>query len=199
MVKATKIGVAAIKSLERFTKLEQNLAVLLAFTPLLLIWFDAGPIRDSISAYYNMEHNVIFYVPLTMAAMLLVVNGVINKPTQWYNWVLGVFLFGVILFNQDDFSLLHNIFAALFFISNVLVIFLFSSIIKLQFRVVLGLIIILALAGWYLFDAFTLFWAEWISLGIIALHFILESSLEELRELLEIILGILRGRKDKSQ
>ena len=35
--------------------------------------------------------------------------------------------------------------------------------------------IVLSMAGYFVFDWFTLFWAEWLSFAIIALHYVLES------------------------
>ena len=147
--------------------------------PLLLIAFDSGfrtgVIRESISAYYNMKESEVFYFPLTVASMLFVVNGVV-KDRRTYNTILGIMLAGVILFNHHDFSILHNTCATAFFLGNVLVILLYSS--KKQqrwFKISLAAIIVLALLAAISFHLWTLFWAEWLSFGIIAYHYILES------------------------
>ena len=76
MVSSTSAGVAnAVHGVRRFARLERVLAVVCLFIPAFLIWFDNGPfddgrIRDSISAYYDMEANQVFYFPLTVASML---------------------------------------------------------------------------------------------------------------------------------
>ena len=84
-------------------------------------------------------------------------------------------LSGVILFNQDDFSTLHNIFAVAFFAGNAVVIVVFSSKKERWFKVLLCAGIVLSMVAYFLFGWLTLFWAEWLSFGIISLHFILES------------------------
>jgi hypothetical protein len=167
----------AIQDLTKFAKLERVLAGICAMTPLLLLAAERPPIRESISAYYSITQNQWFYVPLTMAAMLFVVNGVV-KNKQLYNTFLGAMLGGVLLFNHHDFSVVHFIFAAAFFVGNALVILLFSSVDR-EYKIALVIFIGLALIGWYFFDWFTLFVAEWISLFMIAIHYIIESGVDE--------------------
>lgn len=167
----------AIQDLTKFAKLERVLAGICALTPLLLLAAERTPIRESISAYYNIAQNQWFYVPLTMAAMLFVVNGVV-KNKQLYNTYLGAMLGGVLLFNHHDFSVVHIVFAAAFFVGNAVVILFFSSVKDREFKIGLVAFIALALAGWYFFDWFTLFVAEWISLVIISIHYIIESKVD---------------------
>src|SRR5512134_355677 len=83
----------AADQLGRFAKLERILAVVCFFTPLLLLWADPGSIRDSISAYYDMDQNQWFYFLLTVASMLFIVNGV-TKQQHSYNTGLGIVLAG---------------------------------------------------------------------------------------------------------
>ena len=174
---ATEATRRALRNLSRFGRLERVLAAFCALTPVLLLWADAPPVRSSISHYYNMTENQLFYVPLTMAAMLFVVNGVV-KEKQLYNTYLGAMLCGVLLFNREDFSTLHLIFTAAFFVGNVAVILFFSSIRERWFKISLVVFIAVSMAAWYFFDSFTLFWAEWLSLGIIAVHYIIESVVD---------------------
>ena len=158
----------------RFARLERNLAVLCLFLPLFLIIGDGGPVRDSISAYYNMSHNQIYGFLMTMAAMLFIVNGVVKNKHR-YNTLLGLALTGVILFPCGEFPMVHYVFAIAFFAGNALVIVLYTSRKERWFKVLLVVGIAIAMAGYFLFDALTLFYAEWISFAIIALHYILES------------------------
>ena len=162
------------EGVKRFARLERVLATVCLLIPAFLIGFDDGSIRDSISAYYNMEENQFFYFPLTVTAMLFVVNGVV-KQGHAYNTFLGVMLAGVVLFNHDDASLLHWVFAAAFFGGNAVVILRYSSKEERWFKALLVVGIVLAMAGCFVFKLFTLFWAEWFSFALIALHYILES------------------------
>jgi hypothetical protein len=162
----------AADQLGKFAKLERILAVVCFFTPLLLLWADPGSIRDSISAYYDMEQNQWFYFLLTVASMLFIVNGVI-KQQHSYNTGLGIVLAGVILANHVDHVVPHMVFAALFFGGNAIVI-LFSTgdkRIKWAFMAFIGLAVI----GFLVLEGFTLFWLEWASLGVIAVHYILSN------------------------
>lgn len=165
---------SAVEGIMRFARLERVLAAVCLSIPALLIWFDKGSIRDSISAYYNMKENQIFYYPLTVAAMLFIVNGIV-KQRMAYNTILGVMLSGVLLFNHNDAPVLHTIFAVAFFGGNAVVILLFSSKKERWFKGLMVVGILLAMLGFFAFSWFTLFWAEWLSFGIIALHYILES------------------------
>lgn len=168
-----KIASSTYDSVTRFAKLERVLATVCILLPAILIAFDGGNARDSISAYYNMKQNQVFYFALTVAAMLFIVNGVV-KDRHVYNIALGVLLAGVILFNHDDFKLMHFTSAGGFFLGNGAVIVIFSSKKELWFKVLLVIIIAAAMAAW-LFGVISLFWAEWASLAIISLHYILES------------------------
>ena len=161
-----------IDDIARFAKLERVLATVCAFTPALIWWVDPGPLRGSISAYYNMAENQLFYVPLTMAAMLFVTNGVV-KEKALYNTYLGFALAGVLLFNRDDFNTLHHVFAVAFFGGNVAVMLLSKK--ARSLKLLMAGLIALAMLGFFLFDWFTLFWAEWFSLGVIAVHYVLVS------------------------
>jgi hypothetical protein len=169
-----KAVTSAARSVARFSKLERVLAFVCLFIPIGLIVFDGGQIRESISAYYNMEQNQFFYFSLTVASMLFLVNGIV-KHRKFYNTVLGIMLAGVILFNHHDFKILHFAFAIAFFAGNALVILIFSSKKELWFKGVFVAIIAASMVGYFIFDWPTLFWAEWISFGIIAFHYILES------------------------
>lgn len=164
----------AFEGVARFAKLERVLAFLCLLIPGLLILFDGGSVRDSISAYYDMEENQIFYFPLTVAAMLFIVNGVL-KERHGYNIFLGLMLAGVILFNHDDFRVPHLISAVAFFGGNAGVILLFSRGYLRRFKVIFIAGILASLGALVLFDGFTLFWAEWLSFAIIAIHYILAS------------------------
>jgi hypothetical protein len=175
MASATIEGVGkTVEGVTRFAKLERVLAAVCLLIPAFLIWFDHGTIRPSISAYFDMEQAQVFYFPLTVAAMLFVVNGVV-KEKRAYNWILGVLLAGVVLFNHLDFPVIHNISAAGFFGGNAVVMVWFSSRKERWFKALMVAGIAAAMAGFFLFDWFTLFWAEWLSFAIIALHYILES------------------------
>jgi hypothetical protein len=162
--------------IRNFVVLERILAAILVFTPLLLLTVDTGGgIRGSISAYHDVAAPETFYVPLTVAAMLFVVNGVL-KDGHWYNWVVGVLLTLLIAFDHDGASRYpHFVGAVGFFVGNVAVMIWFSK--HKPPRLVVGLVatIVAAIAMSVMTDWFTLFWAEWVSLAIVATHYLLDT------------------------
>jgi len=162
------------ESVAEFAKLERVLAFFCLFIPVLLIAFDDWTIRDSISDYYDMVQNQIFYVPLTIAAMLFIVNGTVKEQHR-YNTYLGVALAGVLLFNQDDARWIHVASAVAFFAGNAAVIYFFSRGTPRRFKLYFLAGIAVAMGAFLIFDWFTLFWAEWFSFALIAVHYILDS------------------------
>jgi hypothetical protein len=166
-----------IDPISNFVRLERVLAAILVLTPLLLLLADDAPggIRPSISSYHDLAAPEAFYVPLTVATMLFVVNGVL-KDGHWYNWIVGVLLSLLIVFDHDGASkYLHFLGAIGFFVGNVAVMLWFSK--DKPRRLVVGLVgtIAVAIALWMVTDWFTLFWAEWVSLAIIAAHYLLDT------------------------
>lgn len=162
------------RRLRDFARLERVLGALLAFTPLLLILVDSD-IRGSISAYHDVDRPWAFYVPLTVGAMIFVVNGVVRHAHAYNTW-LGVALFGVILFDHDGATWWpHALFALVFFVGNLGVMWFYSTGKPKLVKLLLGTGIA-GSAAILLVDRETgLFWAEWMSLVVVAAHYILDS------------------------
>ncbi|MCH7585381.1 MAG: hypothetical protein IH941_09530 [Acidobacteria bacterium] len=155
----------------RWAPIERVLTFVCVFSPLVMVWIDPEPLRGSISAYFAMIENQWFYVPLAIAAMLFIVNG-ITKKCHWYNWVLGSALVGLLMFHTG--LVAHTVFASTFFVGNVAVMVWWSDApaeYRYGFAAVIGLIAGATLAVGVL----TLWWAEFISLLIIGAHFLLDS------------------------
>lgn len=188
---AKRVGNTLLKAKDkRFRRLETGLVALCALSPALMIWLDScrdalntvgacsgeDGIRSAISHYWDMPASVAFYVPLTVAAMLFVVDGVLKKESE-YNWVLGAALAVLVIFNHDQFNPLHLAGVFLFFAGNVVV--LGIAIAKkniLKAGVLVGAALFFVAVG----NAFDtdwsenwLLWLEWASLLVIATHFIL--------------------------
>ena len=185
----TKIFSNFASPIKRVSTAERWLAVFLIFFPVFLIWLQgwpdlpSGPM-DSISAYHEMnnENNLVaFYFPLTAAAMMMVVNGLV-KRSNWYNILLGGALAGVVIFNHNDFPALHGICAITFFVGNVFVVYLADTgVFKTNkgesfFDYGLILTIIVSLLLFKPLHIINLFYLEWISLALISLHFIMLSK-----------------------
>jgi hypothetical protein len=140
----------------------------------------ATPVIDPISNFVRLERVLAAILVLTPLLLLLVddaagVNGVL-KDGHWYNWIVGVLLSLLIVFDHDGASkYLHFLGAIGFFVGNVAVMLWFSK--DKPRRLVVGLVgtIAVAIALWMVTDWFTLFWAEWVSLAIIAAHYLLDT------------------------
>ncbi len=158
---------------KRLMKLELILSALLLGTPAVLILV-SGELRPSISNYQYSTAMQHFTYLLGVASIMFVVNGSIwNK--HWYNIVLGVSLTGVIFTPHLEFPTLHNVFAGLFFIGSIFVMIYFSSSKQRIYKVAAGLFITIGLLGHFIANWYTLFFAEWIGILPITVHFIGES------------------------
>lgn len=170
-----KTIVAPIDALRnRLMNLEILLSILLIFTPAILIFFD-GSIRISISNYAYSDKNEWFVFLITLAASMFIYNGTTWK-TKWYNIFLGMSLAGVALTPHLQFEILHLIFAIIFFAGSVFVMIYFSSKKQRLAKIICGVFILFGIAGYYVFDWYSLFWAEWIGMLPICIHFIGEST-----------------------
>jgi len=147
---------------------------------------DATGFRSSISDYVYMPRSYIFGMLLSIAALLFIFNGAVyfrnqgrlslGRAGKWYNVILGSSLLLVILLPYKQFVVPHYFFAAIFFIGNALVIIVFH---KPQYRtisVILGVLTVLTITLHFLINMVSLFAAEWLSLAVIGIHFILEAN-----------------------
>lgn len=155
-------------------RLETSVALILMFVPLILKVIEGNSFRSSISNYAYSEFDYIFAFLLTLAGSLFLWNG-IGYKRHWYNGILGLSLFGIVLTPHLDYQILHYFFAGLFFIGSILSIGLSSNIAFRGFKYVISLIVILALTLHFVFDLFSLLFAEWIGIIPIATHFIIKS------------------------
>ena len=151
-----------------------------------LIPKDRFGFRLSISDYVYSSNSYVFGMLLCMAAMLFIFNGAVyfrsehplrlNSRGKWYNVILGLSLFGVICFPHRDLTRLHYIFASLFFFGNALVIGLYhhkrNRLISITMSVLTVVFLLLSIS----LKPLTLLWGEWLSLTVIAVHFMLEAK-----------------------
>ena|ERR1017187_9966473 len=178
--------------LATFKWFERTISVVCIAIPLVLMLADkenAGSFRKSISEYVYMIHSYVFGLMLGIAAMLFIFNGAVyfkneapeklnlNKQGKWYNIVLGLSLIGVIITPHLQYTVAHYIFAGIFFVGNAVVTGLFHEKKDRPLSIIMAIMTLAALGIYFtgLFPAFTILWAEWISLTVIGIHFFLES------------------------
>lgn len=158
---------------KRLTKLEIILSTLLFFIPLILI-VCTGEIRTSISNYAYSNLSYLFATLLSIAATMFIFNGTAYN-SRWYNIILGCSLIGVALTPHQNLPVLHYFFASLFFLGSVFCMIFFSSKSQRNLKLIAGAIIIIGLIGHFWFKWYSLFWAEWIGILPICIHYIGES------------------------
>ena len=158
----------------RIFRYEIWIVALLILMPIILILFDGGNVRPSISNYVYMEHNQVFYFLLFLAASMFGNNGAIWLKN--YNIFIGIFLAGIALTPHEQFTIIHFIFAGLFFASSVFVMIYYSSKKQRIHKIYAGIFILLAMFGHFALNLYSLFYAEWISILPICIHFIGESK-----------------------
>jgi hypothetical protein len=143
------------------------------FLPLILILIDGG-VRPSISDYYYMDSNHWFVSLLTIASMIFANSGVVDNKKS-YNIVLGVLLWVVAVTPYRTISIMHTLSAGIFFFGSVYVMIRYSNKAQRKYMWMIGSLIIFGMLGHFLFKLYSLFWAEWIGLLPISVHFIGES------------------------
>lgn len=167
------IGTAK-EQVANLVRLEVLVAVVCALIPFVLLSGNGWMLKESISHYHDMLKPQYFYVPLTGAGMLFIINGA-RVGQHWYNVALGLALLALTFFNRRDHHDLHIASAAAFFLGNALVVVVFTPRRELWFKAIMALLIIGALLGYFAFHWYSLFWAESLSLWVIAYHFVLEA------------------------
>jgi hypothetical protein len=168
-----KVAAPIDKLRKRLMNLEIRLSVLLLFTPGILIALD-GSVRSSISNYAYSHKSEWFVFLITLAASMFIYNGTAWRK-KWYNIVLGIILAGIVLTPHKNMPVTHQVLAVLFFAGSVFVMIYFSSKKQRIFKVLAGLFLSLGISGFYFFNWYSLFWAEWIGIVPICVHFVGES------------------------
>ena len=135
-----------------------------------VLWGVEGEQLKSISAY-AYHSPMTFALSLTMAAQLFINDGIISK-NRWYNYIIGLSLFGVVLFPHLDYTIIHYSFAGIFFVGSLFNMIFFA---KVRNRFIMTMIVLLTLfgmAGCFIFNWYSIFWAEFIGMIPISLVYV---------------------------
>jgi hypothetical protein len=173
--------------LATFKYFERLIATFCIIMPLIL-WLADGTMphafRPSISNYVYMANSFVFGMLLCIAAMLFIFNGAVyykNETSmhiswhgQWYNIVLGVSLMGVICFPHKEYPIPHFTCAGLFFLGNAVVSICFHKDKDKGKSILLGILTVAALPLAFM-HVISVLVAEWISLSVIGIHFMLST------------------------
>ena len=155
-----------------FTKFKVIQALLFLAIPLIL-WFVLGERLQSISAYAYYTP-MTFALSLSLAGALFFYDGIVDKKRS-YNLVIGISLFGVVLFPHLEHTILHYSLAGLFFIGSLFNMVYFSSNKQRWFKIITAIFVIVGMLGTFVFNWYSVFFAEWLGMFPISIHYILEA------------------------
>jgi hypothetical protein len=161
-----------MKGVKLFTKIQVIQAIAFLLIPFVLWWIN-GERLDSISAYAHATP-MPFAFSLTLAGSLFINDGIITQE-RWYNYIVGFSLFGVILFTNTAYPVTHYIFASIFFLGSLFNMVFFSSDRERLIKsfVVVGAMV--GLFGGFFLNWYSIFWAEFIGMIPISVHYVLEA------------------------
>ena len=173
-----------------FVAFQKGFALFCVLIPIILRITDhADAFRPSISNYVYMQHSYVFGMLLTIGAMMFIFNGALYWNTaddmgvsdhgKWYNVVLGAALLVVVCFPHLQFPAEHYTAAVIFFVGNALVTLIFHRKRDAFWSIVIGSITGLSFVLVFTHSV-SLLVAEWISLGCISGHFVMQSNTNEL-------------------
>lgn len=145
--------------------------VLLLLIPAIL-YFVVGEVQKSISSY-------VYTAPLAFASLLTIgawcyfSKGFTSNKGR-FDMLIGLSLFGVIFTPCDDYFIAHYCFATFFFLGNTFNIMYFCHKEQRKHTITLGVTVLLAMAGHFIFGIYNLYWAEWIGLLPMSVNYVLE-------------------------
>ena len=155
-----------------FTNIKVIQAILFLFIPLVL-WVSNGSLLDSVTDY-SYKVPFLFAFVLTLAGSVFFYDGFVS-PRRWYNLISGISLFAVVLFPHFNYPTFHYMSAAIFFLWSSFSMVYFSGKRQRVYKVASVAVIIMGIAIHYAFGWYSLFFAEWIGMLPITVHYILEA------------------------
>lgn len=153
-----------------------DLKVIKAFSFLsipLILWFSKGELLPSISDY-AYTNPLLLGVLLTMAGMVFFDDGYIDRD-RYYNMIIGGSLIVVALTPYKEYPVIHFLFAGIFFLGSSFVMITYSSVKQRLVKIIIGLFLLIGLLGHFVFNLYSLFFAEWIAMIPISVHYAGES------------------------
>ena len=153
-----------------FRDLKSTQAILFLSIPVILYLVNGCKLEMSISDYADKIPLTFSYL-LTLSGVLFFYDGYVDRR-RWFNIVIGASLFGVVLFSNTDYPIIHYSFALIFFLGSIFNMIKFSSKKRRVFKIIISIFIIVAMLGHYVFDLYSLFFAEWIGMLPISLHYV---------------------------
>jgi hypothetical protein len=157
--------------LDKYKNFKITQAFVFLLIPFVLIIVNQG-VLDSISAYAYYKP-MVFGQLLSLAGALFVYDGFFEKK-RWYNIYVGLSLCGVVLFPHLDYPIIHYLCAGVFFLGSLFNMVYFSSNKQRLLKGLTALIVLFGMSGCFIFNWYSIFWAEWFGMVPISIHYVLE-------------------------
>ena len=155
-----------------FRDLKTSQAIGFLLIPVVLYMVNDFKLEKSISEFAN-HIPLTFGFLLTLSGAVFFYDGYVDRK-RWFNTIIGIGLFGVVLFLNTDCPILHYSFATVFFLGSIFNMVRYSSKEQRLFKIFIGIFIILGMLGHYILGYYSLFWAEWLGMLPISVHYVLE-------------------------
>lgn len=143
----------------------------------ILFWACAGFVVYGSVSEYALHIPLVFALTLGWVAKLFIQNGNISVGRkQWFEVVIGWAMVGLIVFDMEGESRpVHYVCAFIFFEGSVFNMIYYSSGKYRVFSIIFGLVLNLGMAGCFIWELYSIFWAEWIGMLPISTHKVLET------------------------
>lgn len=132
-----------------------------------------GELRPSVSDYAYSKYNAFFFVMLGIFGTMIFDGGYINRKNL-QDMFIGGSLIGVALTPHLDYTFLHYVFAGIFFILPMITNILFINNKQKFLMIILTSIMLFGMMGHFIFNWYSLFWAESIGFIPIAIRLYLQ-------------------------
>jgi hypothetical protein len=145
-----------------FRDLKTTQAIVFLLIPVILYFGNGCKLEKSISDYANYIP-MLFAFLLTLAGSVFMYDGYVER-SRWYNLIPAIGLFGVVLFINTKYPILHYGFAGVFFLGSVFNMIYFSLKRYKLVMILVSLGLLFGMAGHFFFNWYSLYFAEWIGM-----------------------------------
>ncbi len=130
-------------------RIELILTIFFFIVPIILPLL-SGVIQPSLSEYHYTSQRNTYIILLGIIGLLITLDGSIYKSRR-YNLLIGLSMIGVVLFPVNQFRIIHDVLAIIFFVGNAYIVTWYSVLlprkVKVQFRIIIILSLLLLITG----------------------------------------------------
>jgi hypothetical protein len=167
-----------VKKLGRKIKIEIILSIIFLLVPIILP-LSSGVLQPSISEYHYTSGRLPYIILLGIIGLLTLVDG-LNKERR-YNIIIGLSMIGVVCFPVNEFRILHDVFAIIFFVGNAFIVTYYSNSLSKIKKIMFAILIMVSLTL-LLLDIINIFVAESIGMFSMSYFMLAKHSFVKLNE-----------------